>query len=368
MFRAAEVPVRVSNSRGGRDTVDIALVVPGSGPAGLFGPSCEACAALAVEDINRAGGILDRPVRLHTVDAGAPLPMLAERIDRMIGTGSVDGVVGWHLSNARRVLTPRTAGRVPYVYTTFYEGGENSDGVYMVGETPDHQLFPALRWLRAEQGIRRWCIVGNDYVWPRETARVTREAAAFGDIDIVGETFVPLGSRAFGPALDLIRRSSAQGVLLLMVGADCAAFNRAFARAGLDEDRLRLSMMIGEDVLYAGGPDSTRGLFTASGYFESVVSPEAMEFGSRYTARYGTFAPALNNIGESCYEGLLLFASLAEAARSLDVRDIERHAARVRYGGPRGEVKVRGAHTTQPVYLADADGVDFDVVSELRRA
>src|SRR5690242_17247890 len=61
MFRAAEVPMRVSNSRGGRDTVDIALVVPRSGPAGLFGPSCEACAALAVEDINRAGGILDRP-------------------------------------------------------------------------------------------------------------------------------------------------------------------------------------------------------------------------------------------------------------------------------------------------------------------
>ncbi|MEV5649724.1 substrate-binding domain-containing protein [Nocardia sp. NPDC052254] len=360
--------MRLSHSRSERETVDIALVVPRSGPAGLFGPSCEACAALAVEDVNRAGGILGRPVRLHTVDSGAPLPHLARRIDHMIGTGAIDGVVGWHLSNARRVLTPRTAGRVPYVYTTFYEGGENSDGVYMVGETPEHQLFPALRWLRSERGIRRWAVVGNDYVWPRETARVTRESAAACGIDIVGETYVPLGGRRFGPALDLIRDSSAQAVLLFLVGADCAAFNRAFAAAGLDEHRLRLSMMIGEDVLYAGGPDSTRGLFTASGYFESVVSAAAMDFGGRYTARYGPFAPALNNIGESCYEGLLLFASLAEAARSLDVRDIERRAARVRYDGPRGEVKIRGAHTTQPVYLADTDGVDFRVVSELRRA
>ncbi|WP_280440422.1 substrate-binding domain-containing protein [Nocardia brasiliensis] len=357
------IPLPLSGFR--RATVDIALVVPLSGPAGMFGPSCEACAALAVADINAMGGILDRPVRLHPVDAGAPLPVLAATIDRMIGAGLVDGVVGWHLSNARKVITPQTAGRVPYVYTTFYEGGEDSDGVYMVGETPEQQLFPALRWLRAEHGIRRWCVVGNDYVWPRETARAAREFAATTDIGIVGETFVPLGGRDFRQALALVRDSPAQGVLLFMVGADCAAFNRAFAKAGLDDGRVRLSMMIGEDVLYAGGAGSTRGLFTASGYFESVVSSAGMDFGARYLQEFGPAAPALNNIGESCYEGLLLFASLAESARSLDLRAIERHAPRVSYGGPRGEVRVRGAHTTQPVYLADADALEFSVRAEL---
>ncbi|WP_338766697.1 substrate-binding domain-containing protein [Nocardia vulneris] len=357
------IPLPLSGFR--RATVDIALVVPLSGPAGMFGPSCEACAALAVADINAMGGILERPVRLHPVDAGAPLPVLAATIDRMVGAGLVDGVVGWHLSNARKVITPQTAGRVPYVYTTFYEGGEDSDGVYMVGETPEQQLFPALRWLRAQHGIRRWCVVGNDYVWPRETARAAREFAATTDIDIVGETYVPLGGRDFRQALALVRSSPAQGVLLFMVGADCAAFNRAFAKAGLDDGRVRLSMMIGEDVLYAGGADSTRGLFTASGYFESVVSSAGMDFGARYLQEFGPAAPALNNIGESCYEGLLLFASLAESARSLDLRAIERHAPRVSYGGPRGEVRVRGAHTTQPVYLADADALEFSVRAEL---
>ncbi|MFI1916148.1 substrate-binding domain-containing protein [Nocardia sp. NPDC020380] len=345
--------------------MDLALVVPLSGPAGMFGPSAEACAELALEDINAAGGILDRRVRLHPVDAGLPLPLLAAQIDEMVGRGLVDGVVGWHLSNARKVITPYTAGRVPYVYTTFYEGGESSDGVYMVGETPEQQLFPALRWLRREQGIRRWCVIGNDYVWPRETARATVEFTKTTDIDVVGCSFVPLGGRDFTAALGLIAASPAQGVLLFMVGSDCAAFNRAFAAAGLDERRIRLSMMIGEDVLYAGGADSAHGLFTASGYFESVVSAESMAFGSRYEARFGTLAPALNNIGESCYEGLLLFASLAEQARSLDLRAIESTASRVTYHGPRGEVRVRGAHTTQPVYVAGADLLRFDVQAEL---
>jgi urea transport system substrate-binding protein len=348
-----------------RQRIDIALVVPRSGAAGMFGPSCEASADLAVAAINAARGILDRPVRLHPVDAGAPLPVLAAQIDAMVSSGSIDGVVGWHLSDARKVITPTTAGRVPYVYTTFYEGGEDSDGVYMVGETPEQQLFPAMSWLRAELGIRRWCVVGNDYVWPRETARTTRGFAGLSGMDIVGESFVPLGGRDFTAALEMVRRSRAQGVLLLMVGADCAAFNDAFARAGLDEDRIRLSMMIGEDVLYSGGPDSTRGLFTASGYFEGLISSAGMDFGARYLEHHGPAAPALNNIGESCYEGILLFAALAQAARSLDLRAIERHAPSVTYGGPRGEVRVRGTHTTQPVYLAAADELEFNVLAEL---
>lgn len=348
-----------------RSTVDIALVVPTSGPAGMFGPSCEASAELALADINASGGILDRPVRLHLIDAGAPLPTLSATMDRLIDQRLVDGVVGWHLSNARNVITPHTAGRVPYVYTTFYEGGESNDGVYMVGETPEQQLFPAMRWLREHQGVRRWCVVGNDYVWPRRTAAVTRSFLHSEAMEFAGDAFVALGGRDFSPMLELISRSDADGVLVLMVGADNAAFNRAFAAAHLDERHIRLSMMVGEDVLCASGPESTRGLFTACGYFESIPTAASLDFGGRYTARFGSAAPALNNIGESCYEGMMLLSSLARAARDLDTEAIRRAAPGVTYSGPRGAVEMRGSHTHQPVFLADAHDMEFQVITEL---
>lgn len=347
------------------DAVDIALVVPLSGPAGMFGPSCEVSAELAIADINAAGGILDRPVRVHPVDAGAPLWALSAQVRRLIDTGSIDAVVGWHLSNARQVITPHTAGRVPYVYTTFYEGGENTAGVYMVGETPQQQLFPALQWLRANQGIQRWCIVGNDYIWPRQTAAVTRDYMRANGLDFVGDSFVPLGARDFTGPLHLIGSSRADGVLVLMVGTDNAAFNREFAKVGLHDDKIRLSLMIGEDVLSASGSEGTQGLYTACGYFESLVTPENMGFGSRYEQRFGAAAPALNNIGESCYEGLLLLSALAGAAGSLQVRAIDRVRSTVSYQGPRGEVAMRGTHTHQPVFLADAADVEFRVIDQL---
>ena len=38
------------------DHFDVALVIPLQGPAGIFGPSCEACAELAAEEVNRIFG------------------------------------------------------------------------------------------------------------------------------------------------------------------------------------------------------------------------------------------------------------------------------------------------------------------------
>ena len=124
--------------------------------------------------------------------------------------------------------------------------------------------------------------------------------------------------------------------------------------------------MIGEDVLSASGSGGTKGLYTACGYFESVLTPENMGFGSRYQRRFGDAAPVLTNIGESCYEGLLLLSALAGAARSLEVAEIDKAASNVAYEGPRGEVAMCGAHTVQPVYLADTDNLEFRVIAELK--
>ncbi len=108
----------------------------------------------------------------------------------------------------RNAVAPRIAGRVPYVYTALYEGGERHPGVFMVGETPSRQLLPAMSWLRAEHGVRRWCIVGNDYVWPRGTAAAARSYAPLCDGQICDEVFVPLGTTAFD---DVVGASRATG-------------------------------------------------------------------------------------------------------------------------------------------------------------
>ena len=55
-------------------TLEVGVLIPISGPAGLFGPSSENCTRLAVEEINAGGGILGRTVEPVFADVGGPRP------------------------------------------------------------------------------------------------------------------------------------------------------------------------------------------------------------------------------------------------------------------------------------------------------
>lgn len=343
----------------------VALVIPLQGSAGMYGPACELCARLAAEEINAAAGLLGREVELVVIDGGGPPSVVAAEVGSAVDRGAVDAVVGWHISAVRRAVAPRIAGRVPYVYTALYEGGERTPGVFLTGEVPSQQLLPAMRWLADEARVRRWCIVGDNYVWPRQSAVAARRYALDCRGRVVEEIYVPLGCKDFTAALRRVERSRCDGVLMFLVGQDAAAFNRAFAQVGLDVQCLRLSTLMDENMVLASGAESTRGLCAAAGYFEALPTAESLDFERRYVRRFGPDAPPLSSIGESCYEGLLLLAALARSARSFDVRAMYPRADGVSYQGARGELRVRRCHLPQPIYLARASGYELEVVAQL---
>lgn len=347
------------------ETVNIALVFPMQGPAGIFGPTCELCAQLAVEQVNKSGGVLGRELSLVPVDGGATPAAVAAEVEALVSLGVVQGVTGWHISSVRQALAPRIAHRVPYVYTALYEGGERTEGVFMTSETPAEQLNPAMRLLARERRTRRWYIVGNDYVWPRRTAVAAQRYAMECGTRICGETYLPLGTHDFADVLRQIEQSAADAVLMLLVGNDAVRFNRAFAASGLDQRCLRLSTLMDENMLMASGASATRGLYSTAGFFASLVTPENLDFHGQYARRFGVEAPQLGSLGESCYEGVLLLAALIDRARTLDVRAIGASAEAVTYEGPRGLIRMRRRHARQRIYLAEADQLEFNVVAQL---
>jgi urea transport system substrate-binding protein len=361
-----DLPEFAAVDRRASPTLDVGLLIPLHGSAGIFGPSCELCARLAMEEVNSEGGLLGRELRLQVVDGGGPPERVASEIAALVRRGMISAVVGWHISAVRVAVAPRIAGRVPYVYTALYEGGERTPGVFLAGETPARQLWPAMQWLADEQGVRRWYIVGDDYLWPRATAISAHRYARLCGGSICGETFVPLGTADFAPVAEQVWQSAADAVLMLLVGQDAACFNRAFALAGLQDRCLRLSTLIEENTLLASGADCTEGIHATAAYFEALITAESLTFEERYVHRFGVDAPTLNSPGESCYEGVRLLASLARRAGTLDVGRLCTVANGVTYHGPRGEVWVReDHHLEQRVYLGKAAALDFDVVAQL---
>lgn len=265
----------------------VALVLPLQGSAGIFGPTCELCAQLAAEEVNRAGGVLGKELRLLPVDGGGTPREVADHVEALVDLGAVQGVTGWHISSVRQALAPRIAHRVPYVYTALYEGGEHTAGVFLTSETPRDQLRPAMGLLAHERGLRRWFVVGNDYVWPRRTARAAHVYARESGGSIQGEVYLPLGTHDFGAVLRRIERTEADGVIMLLVGSDAVRFNRAFAAALLDTRCLRLSTLMDENMLMASGPSATVDLYSTAGFFASLIGQDTLDFHGLYAGRFG---------------------------------------------------------------------------------
>ncbi|MDX6280100.1 MAG: urea transport system substrate-binding protein [Kribbellaceae bacterium] len=348
-----------------REKLSIALVVPLQGPTGIYGPSCLACAQLAVEQLNAARGIAGRQVELVQVDAGRAPSAVAEEVGRLVDSGRVDAVAGWHISAVRVALTRRIGGKVVYAFAAMHEGGDDTPGVFMLGERPVNQLLPATHWIGEQHGVRRWAVVGNDYIYPRVTAATTTKSLEGSASSIVQSDFVPLGTSDFSNVIKGLERAEVDGVIMLLMGQDAVHFNRQFAKAGLSERLLRLSPAIEENTLLAAGPTANKGLYAAAAYFDGLATTESGEFARDYYARFGTWAPALNAVGESCYEAIRFLARLGEMAGSITIDAVSALPTGHFYDSPRGLMRLDGNLVDQDVYLAVANGVEFSVEDQI---
>ena len=357
------------------DEYRVALVVPRHGPAGIFGLECITAAEVAAAEIDAAGGVCGRSISFVDIDAGGDPDQVAQRIARMLDAGQIHAVTGWHLSNLRQSIAKVLQGRAPYVYAAAYEGGEDGDGVLCSGEVPGDQILAALDWLRTELQLRRWYIIGNDYIWPRESAARTIEGVRHRDIEVVRQRFVPLGTEdplVWDAILTDIRHSNVDGVITRLVGSDAVRFNRAFAAADLPSTMVRFSPFIDETVVLATGPEATTNLFVSAGYFASLVSASALEFQRDFARAWDLMwgstptgsSPAPGTMAESTYSGVHLLASIAD--RSIpSVQDTRRAFERWAWETPHGTVELHGGAAAHPVHLAVARGVDLDVVDQI---
>jgi urea transport system substrate-binding protein len=360
--------ISLLRARSRSDRLRIAFLIPLSGPAGLWGPSCQTSAVLASREINAAGGILGREVELVFADAGGDPDTIASETIDLIAENRAEAVIGMHISAVRVALVRTLRGRVPYVYTPVYEGGERAPGVFMVGETPARQLKPAIHWLAEQRGARRWYLVGNDYIWPHVSHRAARRYIKASGGEVVGTDYVPFGCEDHEAHLARIARARPDAVLVSMVGTDCVTFNRAFARAGLARHMLRLSVASEENTLLGIGSRYAENFYFTAGYLVGLDTPANQAFLDRYYAAFGGEAPMPNTIGQSCYEGIRLYAELARRAASLGVAELSQVSEGLSYTGARGQVTMRARHLVSDIYLAEADGLSFRILAHFPAA
>jgi urea transport system substrate-binding protein len=346
--------------------IRIGLLISYEGPVGIWAPSCEASAVLAVAEINNAGGLLGQELELVVVNSGETAKSATEAAADAVEIEGADAIVAMVPSYARAPISQRLKGRVPFVYTPQFEGNESDESVVTVGETSEELLKPGLFWLTEHKAARRFYLVGTDYVWPRATFAAARRIIRDMGGVVVGEKIVPFGFADYESLLEDIRDSRADVVVPYLVGHETILFNRAFAESGLASRMLRFTSAIDETILYGIGPDSTENLYVTSAYFASLRSRNNDRFLTDYHDAFGTTPPPANGFGQSCYEGIHCLAGLVRSAGALRVADLRRSVGRAVQGRTaRGFEKEAAAGAARPIHFATVDGCDFNVVSSL---
>jgi urea transport system substrate-binding protein len=345
------------------DEFKIGLFIALSGPASLFGPTQKASAELATEEINKAGGILGRQIRLIPTDAGGPPAESTKSAIRLMFDEKVDMLVGSHDSATREALVATIKGKVPYIYTPVYEGGECAFNTYVIADTPEQQIRPSVAFMMKDRGAKSVYLIGDDYVWPRKCNEQAKKYIADNGGKVVAEEYVPFGApNKFEEIVTRIKSAKPDMVLITLVGADNVNFNRTFAGFGLDKDIARLSLLLEENTLLGIGPDASSNLFSSMSYYANAPGEANKKFKAAYFAKFGDKAPQLGLIGADCYGGVYCAQALATKAGGTDAKKCMAASEGLSFPTAAGTVAMRGRHVDKTMYLATCKGTEFDII------
>lgn len=342
--------------------IRLGLLVPFHGTDAIWGPSCQYSAVLAAVEINRSQKVFGREIELFAVDSGGSPEDVVQRCWELVLNHEIDALIGVHLSSVRVALREAFAGIIPYVFAPLYEGGETTPGVFAIGETPSQQFPAAIEWMIREKQSLNWHIVGNDYIWPRATHETVRQIIEAKGGNVVGEDYLSLGEVDISAMIQRIKASKPDVIFESLVGSDCVVFNRAFAEAGLAGKVLRLSGSIEENTLIGIGAPHTENLYCAASYFNSLATQENCTFMDRYRAAYGRSAPVQGVLSQSCYDAIHFFAALAERAGCLSIAALNKAFEGLTFHSVRGKQHILSGKPDPKIYLAVANGIDYEIV------
>lgn len=320
---------------------------------------------MAVEEINAAGGLLGRRVETVVADGASDWPTFAREAERLITREGVSAIVGCWTSASRKNVKP-VVERYDHllIYPMAYEGLEMSRNIVYTGAAPNQQIVPALKWSLDRLG-RRIFLVGSDYVWPHTVNAIIRDRMKTLEGEVVGEHYIPFGSREVESAVAAIQRTRPNVILSTVVGDSNVAFYRALREAGLELGATPVvSLSIGEDELRNLSPRDTTGHYAAWGYFQTVKREENAAFVRRFRARYGSHRVTAD-VAETAYFSVLLWAQAVRDAGTPEVRLVNEAMLGQSIGAPEGVVTVDPAtrHTWRSFNMGRirADG-QFDIV------
>jgi len=297
---------------------------------------------LAIQEINEAGGVLDREIEPVIYDPASNPEQYQKLAERLLCDDGVNLIFGCYMSSTRKaVLSVIEKHNGLLFYPTLYEGFEFSNNIIYTGAAPNQNSMQLADFMMKESGNRVY-MIGSNYVYPYESNRIMMDYIRQNKGTVIEERYLPLEAeeRDFIPIIDEIKKKEPSFIFSTVVGTSTAFFYQAYAEAGLDPATMPIvSLTTSEAEIMKMGIDAARGHITSAPYFETIESEANKRFVANYRKAFGPDAPITSG-SEAAYFQVHI---MAKGLEQVDMRDTKILRAAVlgsEFEAPQGRIRI----------------------------
>jgi urea transport system substrate-binding protein len=349
-------PALVRHAAAAGDPIVIASMYDLSGGLEGAGKPMYDVLNFAVGEMNEAGGLLEREIKVISYDTQTNMQLYAQYAQEAALKHKVAVVHGGITSASREVIRPvLDKYKTLYFYDMPYEGGVCDRNIFIDGVTPAHNTQ-----ILVEHGMKTWgkkvYTLAADYNYGQITSDWVKKFVRDDGGQVLGTEFFPLDATNFGSTISKIQAAKPDWIMTILVGGGPISFYRQFAAAGLaGKLPIASTTFAGANEQLVLTAEESNGIVLCKNYIEAIDSDVNKSFLKRVRARFGADYQPISDLTMSSYQGVHLWAAGVKAAGTLDrMKVIQALESGISLDLPSGKVTIDPAthHCIIDVHLA----------------
>jgi len=348
------------------NVIKVAAIHDLSGGLDIYGRPMVDCLNYAVEEINGAGGLLGRQIRLISYDAQSNIQLYTQFATEAATKERVAVVHAGITSASREAIRPVLKRfNTLYFYNTQYEGGVCDRNCFCTGSTPAQNVDKLVPFTLKKLGKKVYTVAA-DYNYGHITAKWVKKFTQDHGGEVLATDFFPLEVADFGPAITKIQAAKPDFVMSALVGGNHISFYRQWAASGMNKSTPVASTTFGNGLEHqVTTPEEHKGYIGSQSYYQELTTEANQAFLKKFLPKYGGTTKYVTPLAIQSYHGLHLWASAVKKANSIDrMKVIEALEANATFSGPAGKTAIdpKTHHCSLDVYIAEAQNRAFKVL------
>ncbi len=295
---------------------------------------------LAIQEINKNGGVLGRPIEPIVADGKSDPAIFAREAKKLITHDKVAVVFGCQTSATRKTVGPIFEQYNSLLfYPVEYEGLEQSPNMVYTGAVPNQHSLPATIWAMQQFGHKMY-LIGSDYVYPRATNTILKDILPRLGAEIVGEEYVPLTAEQMTNSIKKIIAAKPDFIFSTIVGATLIPFFQEL-KAQMDGKEIPImSSSVDDSLIRNVGIKNIVGSYNSWNYYQSIQGTINKDFVTNMRNSFGKHQ-VVTDAMEAAYIGVHLWAEAVKRGRSFAKDAVLKSLKETAYKAPEGFVSVR---------------------------